>query len=176
MDEILIQNDEKVNGDMSNSAQPVSVGKTISYRQQAQAAEEQLRQVQQQLQEQQQQQESLQEDVAQARLDRELMEHLAGTGVTDMEAAMLLAKKRVARDDQPEEIKSKLATLQQEKPYLFQGRMNGETLLAAAPTAGVKSRAASGREQLRNMARHVQKSTGRRMMREYLRLRRTLMP
>lgn len=139
-----------------------------------QSPEQQVRQLEEQLREQGQERERLEKDVEQARLDNVLLQNLASAGTVDMETALLLLQKRVAREDQPEEIRRKVETLRQEKPYLFQSADALDAPAGNLPTAGVKPRDESGRGRLQRLAEKMRTSPSRGLMREYLRLRRNV--
>jgi len=159
----------------TDAEQMVPVSEAIKYRRRAQAAEQKAEQLRQQLQESQHSQEVSQASLQEVRLDNELTQKLVQAGVVDVEAALLLAKNKMAGSAEAQtDVRSLIETLQNERPYLFAGAVEDVRTTLAGPTAGIQSGNHSKVSTLSRLAQQVQQSGSRKDMQEYLRLRRGL--
>ena len=149
----------------------VSVSESRRYRKRAQSAEKQNEQLGQQLTQTREQLSELTEQLQQARQEKELIGKLSGAGVIDLEAAVLLAKVRLERDDKAD-LDGCIEQLRREKPYLF-GR-NGGGSVTVHKTAGSKERG-SNRGVLERAAKRAATTGDRKDLQEYLKLRRGLL-
>jgi len=149
----------------------VPITESIRYRKRAQSAEKQAENVGKQLAEANDKIAELSQDVKSLQLDRQLTQKLVALGALDLEAAVLVAKARMADESEPD-IDACVERLQREKGYLF-GRST-----EAAPsrkTAGAKERVTHSHTMLERAARKAARTASRADLQEYLRLRRSVL-
>ncbi len=160
----------------SDQNQLVPVSEAIKYRKRAQAAEQQVEQLTRQLEEQQQQQQELKASLGETRAEMELTQQLTKAGAIDVEAALLLAQKKLKTLEGNDNDTSRLVeTLRRERPYLFSNAVNEVSVTLAGPTAGVQSQNHSSTSMLTRAAQQARKSGDRKDMQEYQRLRRSVL-
>jgi hypothetical protein len=108
------------------------------------------------------------QEASDLKLDRQLMQKLAGAGVVDLEAALLLAR---ARMDESGDLDRAIEQLKTEKRYLFAG--SGGEKTPGRKTAGAKDRTGSRSTLLEQAAQKAARTGSRADLLEYLRLRRS---
>ncbi|MDD4889773.1 MAG: hypothetical protein PHU85_07555 [Phycisphaerae bacterium] len=161
------------------SAQLVPVAESIRYRRRAQTAERRVTELQQQLDEQQRTRTALEAELASTRRRGELAQALAGRGVIDLEAAMLLAEQRLAGQNADASPADVIEQLLKDKPYLAPSSPTTATTPAApattiaTPTQGRRVRN-SAIELLRSAAQRAAGAGRGPELENYLRLRRRL--
>ncbi len=114
----------------------VPVGEAIRYRKRAQGAEKEASDLAEEAKQLRELNEELTGELEAMRADHELVRALSSAGAVDLEAAVLIAKSRLA-DGEAKEIAPVVELLRQEKSYLFGGQPRREV---ASKTAGVKER------------------------------------
>lgn len=157
----------------AQSGQLVPVSEAIKYRKRAQVAEQQVEQLKREMSQRQQEQQDARKELEKMQQETELTGALVRAGVIDVEAASLLAQKKVESSENGQDVNSIIENLRRERPYLF---MDGSesTVPWAEPTAGVRGQNNGRANVLARMAQQVRRSGSRKDMQEYLRLRRTL--
>ena len=162
--------------EVSDQNQLVPVSEAIKYRKRAQAAEQQVEQLNRQLEDTQQQQQELKASLDETKEEMELTHQLTKAGAIDVEAALLLAQKNLKTSGGNDNDTNRLVeSLRRERPYLFSNVVNEVSATLAGPTAGVRSQNHSGTSMLTRAAQQAQKSGDRKDMQEYLRLRRSVL-
>ena len=158
------------------SAQLVPVSEAIRYRKRAQAAEKKAEQLAEQLRQNELAQQQAQEKQDRSRQEMELTKELVAAGAMDVEAALLLAQRRMKSSSSKNELSNRqvIEALRQERPYLFGGGVGEDFRLWSSPTAGVRSGGNSGGRFLSHLAERARSSGDRRDMQEYLRMRRSV--
>jgi hypothetical protein len=149
----------------------VPVGESIRYRRRAQSAEKKAGELELELVTAQSQAAALGEQVAGLSAENSLIAKLAAAGASDIEAAVLLAKTRIDKDN---DIDGVVAQLKKEKPHLFAGTAcRAPTSHATQKTAGAKDTAAGAASALERAARKASGSAhSRASVQEYMRVRR----
>ncbi|MCK4999024.1 MAG: hypothetical protein KAS23_05800 [Anaerohalosphaera sp.] len=168
MSEVDVTKNEAFEDEFTGSDKLVPVGEAIRYRKRAQLAENQLSELTEKLATVTGEKEGLKDKLGAIELDQKLSGKLVSAGVNDLEAGLLIAKKRL-EDDGSSDVDSVVEHLRKEKEYLFAG---GERLKLAGMTSGVKEKASSGRTVLERAGRAAAGSGSRRDVQEYLRVRR----
>lgn len=146
----------------------VPVSEAIRYRKRAQAAEQQAEELTRQVEQLRREHTQLNEQLQSQRHDEELSKRLTAAGVTDVEAGVLLAHKRM---DDGGDLDAAIERLRKDKPYLF-ATNSRETHSAPRKTAGAKER--PGMSPTMAQAAQQAAASGRRSdVHEYMRVRRT---
>jgi hypothetical protein len=109
------------------------------------------------------------QDLRDLEVERRLTCKLAAAGVTDLEAAVLIAQARMAGRDETE-IDGCIEQLRKEKSYLFGGPAQS---LTARRTTGAKDRQAPSQTTLEQAARSAARTGRRADLQHYLKLRRS---
>jgi hypothetical protein len=146
----------------------VPVGEAIRYRKRAQSAEKSVASLEEQVQGLRAQNERLSGELGDVRLDHELANKLSAAGVCDVEAAVLIAKARIAGSDE-KDVDVVIEQLRNEKGYLFDTKGRG---VVSVKTAGVKEERSGGRRVLESRAKKAAVSGSRVDLHEYMRVRR----
>jgi len=155
--------------------QMVPVSEAIRYRKRAQAAEQKVEMLTQQVEQQEQSQAEVQAQIDEAQWEMELAQELAKAGVFDVEAALLLAQKKMGSSGgKVGDVKRVIEGLRNERPYLFSSGIDEVRATLAGPTNGVQVQGRGGSSRLTRMAQQAQESGSRKDMQEYLRLRRSM--
>jgi hypothetical protein len=146
----------------------VPVGEAIRYRKRAQAAEQQAEELVRQVEQLRREHTQLTEQLQSQRHDEELSKRLAAAGVADVEAGVLLARKRMGDGG---DLDAAIERLRQDKPHLFPSSQQ-ERNSAPKKTAGAKER--PGMSPTMAQAAQQAAASGRRSdVHEYMRVRRT---
>lgn len=146
----------------------VCVGEAIRYRKRAQAAEAESASLEQEVRELRSSNERLSGELREVRTEQELAGRLSAAGVCDMEAAVLLAKARLA-ENSGADIDEVVVQLRKEKSYLFDSETGGSM---ARRTSGVKVTQGGERRVLESRAKQAVESGSRRDLYEYMRAKR----
>ena len=168
MSEVEIAKQDAFEDELTGGEKLVPVGEAIRYRKRAQLAESQLSELAEKLSAVTGENENLKVKIGAVALEQELTSKLAAAGVNDLEAALLLAQKRLEQSD-GSDAESIVEQLLKEKEYLF---ASFEKPKASGMTAGVKENASTGRTVLERAGRNAATSGSRRDVQEYLRVRR----
>ncbi len=148
----------------------VPVSESIRYRKRAQNAEKQLAILEHDLEKKKTENQQLAENLDQAENEQKLMTRLASAGVIDLDAAVLIAKAKMEKEETAD-VSSVIEKLREEKGYLFFPSGNE---LVPTLTAGAKERMPSGKNVLERAARKAAKTGLRADLQEYLKLRRNI--
>jgi len=155
-------------------AQVVPVSEAIRYRKRAQAAEHQVEQLTTQLTELEQEHCAVKGQVDQMRQETELTQQLTQAGVKDLEAALLLAQRRLHDGNgEKQDVPHVIEQLRKERPYLFDAGEEIDVGLTR-PTASVRTHSQTGVQTLSRMAERARTTGGRKDMQEYMRIRRSV--
>ena len=177
----MSQDQQELNGKPQESAtetnveaQVVPVSEAIRYRKRAQAAEQQVEQLTTQLAELEQEHRAVKGQVDQMKQETELTQQLTQAGVKDLEAALLLAQRRLhdgngEKQDAPRVIEQ----LRKERPYLF-GDGEDIDVGLTRPTASVRTQGQTGVKTLSRLAERARTTGSRKDMQEYMRIRRSV--
>ena len=147
----------------------VPVGESIRYRRRAQAAEKRGEELAAELADAKEQISQVTGELTSIKTEQKLMRKLALAGASDLEAAVLLARTRLAGDSDSE-IDSAVEQLKKEKQYLFS--RSGSGAMKAAATAAAKDKLSSSQAVLERAAKKAAVTGDRRDLQEYLKLRR----
>jgi hypothetical protein len=167
MSEIDFESQVSSGDEGTGSERLVPVGEAIRYRKRAQSAEGQAAILEQELKSSHTRNEELVGQLNKVNLESRLITSLTAAGVSDLEAAVLLAKARMEGADG--DVDSVIEQLRKEKTYLFG---DAEGAVASSKTAGVKERRPSGASTLERAAKRAATSASRADMQEYMRVRR----
>ena len=147
----------------------VSVAESIRYRKRAQNAEKEAATLAQELAKVKLQSLELAKELKNIQIDQVLTRKLAGAGVVDLEAAVLVAKNRLEAEPGAE-IDGVIESLKREKEYLFAGKHAGGS--TAVKTAAAKDKMTSRQSILERAAKRATTTGNRTDLQEYLRVRR----
>ena len=150
-----------------NSDKLVPVSEAIRYRKRAQSAEKQVSVLEHELDESRSKNGQLAGQLNDFKLDHKLVAELTTAGAVDLEAAVLIAKARMAAEEV--DVDSVVEQLKKEKGYLFAGQ---ETGVVALRTAGAKEKTGGIQRTLERTAKKAATSGSRADMQEYLTVRR----
>jgi len=146
----------------------VPVSEAIRYRKRAQAAEQQAEELTRQVEQLRREHGQLTEQLQSQRHDEEMSKRLTAAGVTDVEAGVLLTRKRMGDGG---DLDAAIERLRQDKPHLFPSPQR-EANSAPKKTAGAKER--PGTSPTMAQAAQQAAASGRRSdVHEYMRVRRT---
>jgi hypothetical protein len=164
-----VMSEDTVDTGQSEISKLVPVGESIRYRKRAQSAEREVEILAEELAQVKSQASKMAEELSGIRSEQELMRKLAGSGVVDLEAAVLIAKARM--NDQSEvDLDSVIEQLKSEKRYLF---AEGGRSAAPKKTSGARDKIQDNRAVLERAATKAAASGGRADLQEYLKLRRS---
>jgi hypothetical protein len=174
--EMLSETEEQTSGDDLKCAKPslaglVPVAESIRYRKRAQSAERQLEVLSEQLAESKSQAERMAEELNGVRSEERIVRKLAGCGAVDLEAAVLIAKAKLA-DDPQADLDGVIEQLKKEKQYLF---VEGQCPSAARKTSGTRDRVRNSQAALERAAGKAATTGNRVDLQEYLKLRRSFL-
>ncbi len=165
-----IVSEDRVAEEQSESLKLVPVAESIRYRKRAQNAEKRAESLREELAEAQSQVSSMAEELSAIRREQELTRKLAGCGVVDLEAGVLLAGAKL-RERPDVDIDEVIKQLVREKPYLFvEGNKVG-----VKKTSGARERVRDRRAALERAGERAATTGSRADLHEYLRLRRNFL-
>ncbi|MBN1796726.1 MAG: hypothetical protein JW804_08635 [Sedimentisphaerales bacterium] len=152
----------------------VPVAESIRYRKRAQQSERKVEELTEQLKETKRKAEELSGYAKQLEGEQRLTRKLVDAGASDLEAALLMAKKRSAekKDADLDEI---VEQLKAEKTYLFGLAEAGHSSERVTRTTPAKDRLDTGRSSLEKAAKRAAMSGSSRDLQEYLKLRRNFL-
>jgi hypothetical protein len=171
--------EDKVEQEDLNNARLVPIGESIRHRKRAQSAERRVEELTGELSESRAEATRLTDELKGVQKDQELTKRLAAAGARDLEAAVLIAKSRLAGTDKagstgsPQaDLNGVVEQLKKEKQYLF-----GETATGGASpalrTLSVKEQR-SGAGVLERAAKRAAGTGSRSDLQEYMRKRRSI--
>jgi len=166
--EILSETEERISGE---DLKLVPVGESIRYRKRAQSAERQVELLSEQLVQSKSRIEAMSEELNCIRNEQEIMRKLAGCGAVDLEAAILIAKSRLAEEPQAD-LDGVIEQLQREKQYLFAEK---QIHSASTKTSSAKGRVQNNQAVLERAASKAATTGNRVDLQEYLKLRRNFL-
>ncbi len=148
----------------------VPISESIRYRRRAQSAERKAAMLKEEVAKAKSQNEKLCEKVGRIELENELVTKLISAGVSDLEAAVSVAKSRIEErgDSDMDEV---VEQLRREKQYLFS---DAGLHLSPSKTSGVKQKNTSGQSIVERAAQRAARSGHRGDLLEYLKLRRSV--
>ena len=120
VDEGVLPGAEEGQGEVDD-VKLVPVGESIRYRRRAQGAEKRVEELAGELAEAKAEATRLADELKATQKEQELMRRLASEGTRDLEAAMLIAKARLAKDEKGD-LGGVVEQLKKEKQYLFQAK------------------------------------------------------
>lgn len=155
----------------------VPVAESIRYRKRAQSAEKQVEALAEQLAEAKSQAARIAEELDGIRSEHEIVRKLAGCGVVDLEAAVLLAKAKLEGEPQAD-LDGVIEQLKREKQYLWatpshSGFAEANRASATKRTSGVRERVQNSRTVIEKAAKKAATTGNRADLQEYLKLRRS---
>jgi len=163
--------EDKVEQEDLNDARLVPIGESIRHRKRAQSAERRVEELAGELAEARAEATRLADEVKATRGEQELTKRLAAAGARDLEAAVLIAKARLAGTDKAD-LNGVVEQLKKEKQYLF-----GETSIGgvnpALRTSPAKEQR-SGAGALERAAKRAAGTGSRSDLQEYMRKRRSV--
>jgi hypothetical protein len=163
----------------SEGSRLVPVAESIRYRKRAQKAEKEVVELSEQLTEAKRELSDISAELSSVQVEQKLIHKLAVAGAVDLEAAVLLAKSKVAKGTEAD-VDEIVEQLKKEKQYLFNssGRSStehgGRSNSTARKTSGARERTGSGPTTLEKAAKKAATTGNRIDLQEYLRLRRNL--
>lgn len=149
----------------------VPVVESIRYRKRALSAEKKAQVLADQLAEANQKVAQMSQDLNSLQVEQELTRKLVAAGVSDLEAAVLMARARMHGEGEAD-VDRCVEQLKEEKRYLFGG--STETV-ASRKTAGAKDRVTHSQTVLERTAKKAARTGNRADLQEYLKLRRNLL-
>ena len=150
----------------------VPVRESIRYHRRAQVAEKRSEELAAELADAKEQISQMTGELASIKTEQKLMRKLALAGASDLEAAVLLARTRLAGDSDSE-IEGAIEQLKKEKQYLF--RSGGSGTMKVTTTAAAKDKLSSSQAVLERAAKKAAVTGDRRDLQEYLRMRRNFL-
>jgi len=162
--------EDKVEQEDGDNIKLVPVGESIRYRKRAQNAEKRVEELAGELAEARAEAVRLAGEMKGVQKEQELIRRLAAEGARDLEAAVLIAKSRLAREGQTD-LNGVVEQLKKEKQYLFGEKA---TAGAAARTSPAKEPRQVGGATLERAAKRAAGTGSRTDLQEYMRKRRSL--
>ena len=157
--------------DGRDAAKLVPVAESIRHRKRAQNAEKRAETLTEQLSEANRRIAQLSQDLSELQVEQTLARKLVAAGVTDLEAAVLIARARMEGTAHTD-IDGCVEQLRKEKAYLFSAPAETSTF---RKTAGVKDRARQTQTALEQAAKRAARTGSHTDLQQYLRLRRSLL-
>jgi hypothetical protein len=149
----------------------VPVGESIRYRRRAQGAEKRVDELAGELADAKAEATKLADELKATQREQELMKRLASEGTRDLEAAILIAKARLAKDEKSD-IGGVVEQLKKEKQYLFGEASNGGVNPALRTSPAKEQRSGAG--VLERAAKRAAGTGSRSDLQEYMRRRRSV--
>ncbi len=186
IDEGVLPGAEEGQGEVDD-AKLVPVGESIRYRRRAQGAEKRVEELAGELAQARAEATRLAEELKATQKEQELMRRLASEGARDLEAAMLIAKARLAKDEKagsthstssgpassPQgDLNGVVEQLKKEKQYLFGDKSIGGVNPALRTSSAKEQRSGAG--VLERAAKRAAGTGSRSDLQEYMRKRRSI--
>ena len=168
----VLSEDKGTREEMDN-AKFVSVSESIRYHRRAQSAEKRAEELAEELAEARAEAGRLAEELKATHKEQELMSRLAAEGTKDLEAAVLIAKARLSREDKAD-VAGVVEQLKKEKGYLFCEKEIGGAY-AAPRTSPAKEPRQGGAAGIERVARRAAGTGSRADLQEYMRKRRSVL-
>ena len=130
--------EDKVEQQDLNNARLVPIGESIRHRKRAQSAERRVEELAGELAEAKAEATRLADELKGVQREEELMRRLASEGTRDLEAAMLIAKSRLAKDEKGD-LGGVVEQLKREKQYLFSEKTSGSVAVRTSPAKEQRS-------------------------------------
>jgi hypothetical protein len=161
--------EDKVEQQDLNNARLVPIGESIRHRKRAQSAEKRVEELAGELVEARAETTRLADELKATQKEQELMRRLASEGTRDLEAAMLIAKSRLAKDEKGG-LSSVVEQLKKEKGYLFGEKTPGSVAVRTSPAKEQRN----GAGALERAAKRAAGTGSRSDLQEYMRKRRSI--
>lgn len=171
MEDSPVETLEEQDLDGRDAAKLVPVAESIRHRKRAQNAEKRAETLTEELSEANRRIARLSQDLSELQVEQTLAHKLVAAGVTDLEAAVLIAKARMEGKSQTD-VGGCVEQLRKEKAYLFGAPVEAS---AFRKTAGVKDRTKQTQTALEQAARRAARTGRRADLQEYLKLRRNVL-
>ena len=169
--------EDKVEQQDLNNARLVPIGESIQHRKRAQSAEKRVEELAGELVEARAEATRLAGELKATQKEQELMRRLASEGTRDLEAAMLIAKSRLAKDEKAGstssphgDLSSVVEQLKKEKGYLFGEKASGSVAARTSPAKEQRN----GTGVLERAAKRAAGTGNRSDLQEYMRKRRSI--
>ena len=159
--------EDKVSQEEVGNVRTVPVAEAVRYHKRAQSAERRAEELAEELADARAEAERLSGELKNTQNEQELIKRLTAEGAKDLEAAVLIAKARMAREDKAD-LNSVVEQLKREKQYLFSEKPTGEATLRTSPAK--EPRGAAGR--IERAAKRAADTGSRVDLQEYMRKRR----
>jgi hypothetical protein len=154
----------------ADNAKLVPIGESIRYRRRAQSAEKRVEELAGELAEARAEAGQLAEELKATHKEQELMSKLAAERTRDLEAAVLIAKARLSREDKAD-VAGVVEQMKKEKGYLFGEKSTTEIAVRTSPAKESRQGGAAGLERAAKRAA----GTGNRAdLQEYMKKRRSV--
>ena len=171
MDDDVSKSVVELEEDSPQEERLVPMSESIRYRKRAQSAERKVAMLEEEVAKAKSQNEELCEKVGRIELENRLVTKLISAGVSDLEAAVSIAKARMeGRSDS--DVDDVVEQLRSEKQYLF---LSGDLSASPSKTSGVKQKNSGGQSIVERAAQRAARSGHRGDLLEYLKLRRGVM-
>ena len=161
--------EDKVEQQDLNNARLVPIGESIRHRKRAQSAERRVEELAGELVEARAEATRLADELKATQKEQELMRRLASEGTRDLEAAMLIAKSRLSKDEKGD-LGGVVEQLKREKQYLFSEKTSGSVAVRTSPAKEQRS----GAGVLERAAKRAAGTGSRSDLQEYMRRRRSV--
>lgn len=168
IDEGMLPGAEEGQGEV-DGVKLVPVAESIRYRRRAQGAEKRVEELAGELAEARAETTRLADELKATHREQELMRRLASEGTRDLEAAMLIAKARLAGTDKAD-LNDVVEQLKKEKQYLFSEETSGGVAVRTSPAKEQRS----GAGVLERAAKRAVGTGSRSDLQEYMRKRRNI--
>jgi len=170
MNEAVIDTVKESEEESAQEEKLVPVSESIRYRKRAQNAEQKAAVFEDELTKAKSQNEQLSEKLSRIEVENKLVEKLVSAGVSDLEAAISIAKSRIEAGKDLD-IDNVVEQLRREKQHLF---INAGLPGSPSKTSGVKQKVVSGQSVIERAAQRAARSGHRGDLLEYLKLRRNV--
>jgi hypothetical protein len=164
-----LSEDKAAGQEEADSVRLVPVNESIRYRKRAQSAEKRAEELTGELSEARAEAVRLADELKGAQREQELMKRLAAEGTRDLEAAVLIARARLAGTDKAD-LNGVVEQLKREKHYLFSEKASSEIAVRTSPAKEQRS----GAGTLDRAAKRAAGTGSRADLQEYMRRRRSI--
>lgn len=168
-----VLSEDKGTQEETDNARLVPVGESMRYHRRAQSAERRAEELAGELAEARAEAGRLAEELKATHKEQELMSKLAAEGTRDLEAAVLIAKARLASEDKAD-VAGVVEQLKKEKGYLFCEKSEISGVNPALRTSPAKEPRQGGAAGIERAARRAAGTGSRADIQEYMRRRRSV--
>jgi glutamate mutase epsilon subunit len=165
-----VLSEDKETREETDNAKLVPVSESIRYHRRAQSAERRAEELTGELAEARAETGRLAEELKATHKEQELMSKLAAEGTRDLEAAVLIAKARLSREDKAD-VAGVVEQMKKEKGYLFGEKSTTEIAVRTSPAKESRQGGAAGLERA---AKRAAGTGSRADLQEYMRKRRSV--